>query len=154
LQYVSPDAVQREAMHRRSGVFANSAPERFEFVAIPGLQRITGVLCCARETRREQVPMKTLFFVYILANQRRGVLYVGVTNNLPRRVWEHKTKAVPGFTRAYGVTTLAYFEEHASILEARERERALKRWRRALKFKLSEELHPDWRDLADELVLL
>jgi putative endonuclease len=83
-----------------------------------------------------------------------GVLYVGVTNNLPRRVWEHKTKIVPGFTRSYGVTKLIYFEEHASILEARERERALKRWRRAWKFKLIEELNPGWRDLADELVLL
>ena len=98
--------------------------------------------------------MKPRFFIYILANQRRGVLYVGVTNNLPRRVWEHKTKVVPGFTRAYGVIRLVYFEEHASILEARERERALKRRRRAWKFKLIEELNPDWRDLADELVLL
>ena len=73
--------------------------------------------------------MSARFFVYILANEPRGVLYVGVTNNLPRRVWEHKAKIVPGFTRSYGVTKLVYFEEHASILEARERERALKRWR-------------------------
>jgi putative endonuclease len=75
--------------------------------------------------------MKARFFVYILANQRRAVLYVGVTNNLPRRIWEHRTKVVPGFTRTYGVMRLVYFEEHASILDARERERALKRWRRA-----------------------
>ncbi|MGA9319468.1 MAG: GIY-YIG nuclease family protein [Xanthobacteraceae bacterium] len=98
--------------------------------------------------------MNARFFVYILTNEPRGVLYVGVTNNLPRRVWEHKTKIVPGFTRTYGLTKLVYFEEHASILEARERERALKRWRRAWKFKLVEELNPDWRDFADELVLL
>jgi putative endonuclease len=98
--------------------------------------------------------MNARFFVYILTNEPRGVLYVGVTNNLPRRVSEHKTKIVPGFTRTYGLTKLVYFEEHASILEARERERALKRWRRAWKFKLVEELNPDWRDLVDELVLL
>jgi putative endonuclease len=96
--------------------------------------------------------MNARFFVYILTNEPRGVLHVGVTNNLPRRVWEHKTKIVPGFTRTYGVMKLVYFEEHASILEARER--ALKRCWRAWKFKLVEELNPDWRDLADELVLL
>jgi putative endonuclease len=98
--------------------------------------------------------MKARYFVYIFANQRRGVLYVGVTNNLPRRIWEHQTKVVPGFTRTYGVMRLVFFEEHTSILEARERERALKRWRRAWKFKLVEELNPEWRDLSDELVLL
>jgi putative endonuclease len=93
-------------------------------------------------------------FVYILANRPKGVLYVGVTNDLARRVWEHKTKVVPGFTSKYGVTILVYYEEYASILEARERERVLKHWRRQWKFKLIEQLNPSWRDLYDELVLL
>jgi len=94
------------------------------------------------------------YFVYILANRPKGVLYVGVTNDLARRIWEHRTKVVPGFTSKYGVTILVYFEEYASILEARERERVLKHWRRAWKFKLIEQLNPNWRDLYDELVML
>ena len=80
------------------------------------------------------------FSVYILTNRRRGVLYVGVTNDLARRMPEHRQKVVPGFTKTYGVTQLVYFEEHASILEARARERTLKRWRREWKFDLVETL--------------
>jgi putative endonuclease len=91
------------------------------------------------------------FFVYILASRRNGTLYVGVTNDLARRVFEHKSKLVPGFTREYGVDKLVYFEEHESILQARDRERALKRWKRAWKLELIEKLNPEWRDLADDL---
>ena len=93
------------------------------------------------------------FFVYILANCRRGVLYVGVTNDLVRRMKEHKGRVVPGFTKRYGVILLVYYEEYSSILEAREREGRLKRWRRAWKFDLIEKLNPDWHDLTNELVL-
>src|SRR6185503_9708590 len=70
------------------------------------------------------------YYVYILANPRYGVMYVGVTNDLLRRMIQHRTKVVPGFTREYGVIRLVYFEEYASITEARARERSLKRWRR------------------------
>jgi len=98
--------------------------------------------------------MSKRFFVYVLASRPKGVLYVGVTNDLGRRVWQHRTKAAPGFTSTYGVARLVYYEGHASILEARDRERALKRWRRAWKFKLIEDVNPTWRDLHDELVLL
>jgi len=98
--------------------------------------------------------MARRYFVYILANEVRGVLYVGVTNDLARRFWEHKTRVVPGFTSKYGITKLVYYEEYASILEARTRERTLKRWRRAWKFKLIEQVNPTWRDLTDELVRL
>lgn len=91
------------------------------------------------------------FFVYILASQRNGTLYVGVTNNLARRMSEHKSKLVPGFTRKYGVDLLVHFEMFDSILEARSREHSLKRWRRAWKIKLIEELNPDWADLTDRL---
>jgi putative endonuclease len=94
------------------------------------------------------------YFVYILANTRRGVLYVGVTNDLVRRMTQHRSKAVPGFTRTYGVVKLVYFEEYASIVEARAREHALKRWRRAWKFALIEGANPEWRDLSLELVNL
>jgi len=94
------------------------------------------------------------FFVYILTNRPKGVIYVGVTNDLARRMWEHRTKAVPGFTSKYGVTRLVYSEEYASILAARARERTLKRWRRAWKFKLIEDVNPAWSDLYDELILI
>jgi putative endonuclease len=95
--------------------------------------------------------MDASFFVYILASKRNGTLYVGVTNNLARRVAEHKAKLVPGFTRKYNVDQLVYFEVFDSILEARAREHALKRWRRAWKIELIEKFNPDWRDLTNEL---
>jgi len=95
--------------------------------------------------------MSGSFFVYILASKRNGTLYVGVTNDLVRRMSEHKAKLVPGFTRQYGVDKLVYFEEYASILEARARERSLKRWLRVWKLELIETMNPEWRDLTDEL---
>jgi putative endonuclease len=97
--------------------------------------------------------MTKRFYVYILSNTRRGVLYVGVTNDLSRRMFEHKSRLVSGFTRKYGVILLVYFEEYSSILETRAREASLKRWRRAWKIQLIESLNPDWRDLTRELAL-
>jgi putative endonuclease len=91
------------------------------------------------------------FFVYILANCPRGVLYVGVTGDLAGRIMVHKAKLAPGFTKTYGVVLLVYYEEYASIIEARARERALKRWRRDWKFALVEKANPDWRDIAGEI---
>jgi putative endonuclease len=93
------------------------------------------------------------FFVYILSNRRRGVLYIGLTNDLIRRLSEHKAKLVPGFTKTYGVVMLVYYEEYSSISQARPREATLKRWRRAWKIQLIDEFNPDWRDLSDELAL-
>ena len=90
-------------------------------------------------------------YVYILANRRYGVLYVGVTNNLARRTFEHQQRSAPGFASSYGVTHLVYVEEYPTALEARARERSLKRWRRAWKLKLIDEFNPTWRDLAEEL---
>jgi putative endonuclease len=74
--------------------------------------------------------MDASFFIYILASKRNGTLYIGVTNNLARRLFEHKAKLVPGFTRKYAVDQLVYFEVFSSILEARAREHSLKRWNR------------------------
>jgi putative endonuclease len=93
-------------------------------------------------------------FVYILASRYKGTLYVGVTNDLSRRVGEHKGGFVPGFTRDYKVIVLVYYEEYGSVLEARARERVLKRWRREWKFKLIESVNPNWRDLTAELINL
>ena len=95
--------------------------------------------------------MDAPFFVYILASKRNGTLYIGVTNNLVRRISEHRAKLVPGFTRKYGVDLLVYIEAFDSILEARAREHSMKRWRRAWKIELIEKLNPDWRDLTDQL---
>jgi putative endonuclease len=116
------------------------------------------VLHCARDTtnaraalRPEHVGMADRYFVYILASRRNGTLYVGVTKDVARRVAEHKARLVPGFTRMYGVDRLVRVEEYASILEARMREHALKRWRRAWKISLIEKDNPHWRDLAGDL---
>jgi putative endonuclease len=89
----------------------------------------------------------------MLASKRNGTLYVGVTNDLARRITEHKAKLVPGFTREYDVNRLVYFELFDTVLEARAREHSLKRWRRAWKIALIEKLNADWCDLSGELNL-
>ena len=95
--------------------------------------------------------MDISYYVYILASRYRGTLYVGVTNDISRRIGEHQSGAAAGFTRRYKVYRLVYVEEHPSILEARTREHALKRWRREWKFELIEKLNPDWKDLSSLL---
>jgi putative endonuclease len=95
--------------------------------------------------------MPNRFFVYILSNRRYGVLYVGVTNDLSRRMSEHRLKGTPGFAKTHGLTMLVHAEEYSSVLEARAREHSLKRWRREWKLKLVDESNPEWRDLTGEL---
>ena len=97
--------------------------------------------------------MDAAFFVYILASKPNGTLYVGVTNNLARRMSEHKAKLVPGFTRKYEVDQLVHYVETCSIPSLRRARGtySLKHWRRAWKIALIEKLNPDWRDLTDEL---
>jgi putative endonuclease len=94
------------------------------------------------------------YFVYILASRYKGTLYIGVTRDLSRRAGEHKGGFVPGFTKTYKVHQLVYYEEYTSILEARARERALKRWRREWKITLIESVNPAWRDLTPDLINL
>ena len=89
--------------------------------------------------------------VYILASERNGTLYVGVTSNLVKRVWEHKSDLVGGFTKRYGVHTLVWYEGHETMESAIAREKAIKEWRRAWKLELVEERNPAWRDLYEEL---
>jgi putative endonuclease len=96
--------------------------------------------------------MEKRFFVYILASAKHGTLYIGITSNLIRRVYEHKTKVVPGFTKRYGVTKLVYFEIFDEALSAIEREKKLKKWRRDWKIRLIEEANPGWDDLYEGLV--
>lgn len=92
-------------------------------------------------------------FLHILASRRNGTLYIGITNDLVRRVSEHKSKVVPGFTRKYNVDQLVYYEQYESVLEARAREHAMKRWKRAWKIALIEKLNPSWADLTEKLSL-
>jgi putative endonuclease len=87
------------------------------------------------------------YFVYILASKIGGTLYVGVTNNLVRRVFEHKSSAVEGFTEKYGVHRLVYFEQFDDIENAIQREKRIKKWNRAWKVRLIEETNPNWIDL-------
>ena len=95
--------------------------------------------------------MSKQFYVYILASKRNGTLYIGMTNDLVRRVWEHKTDAVDGFTKQYGVHQLVWYEIAATPLAAITRERQLKKWNRAWKVQLIEKTNPEWRDLYDEI---
>ncbi len=87
------------------------------------------------------------YHVYMLASRRHGTLYLGVTNNLARRIWEHKTKVIPGFSAKYGVDRLVWYEAYDRIDEAIAREKALKKWRRDWKLRLIEEMNPEWEDL-------
>jgi putative endonuclease len=88
-----------------------------------------------------------VYFVYILASDIGGTLYIGVTNNLVRRVYEHKEKLVKGFTKRYGVVRLVYFEQFAEIGAAIQREHRLKKWKRSWKIDLIEQHNPNWDDL-------
>jgi putative endonuclease len=92
---------------------------------------------------------KSAFYVYILASGKHGTLYIGVTNNVVRRVYEHRQRAVPSFTSRYGVTKLVYFEIYDDPESAIAREKKIKRWRRDWKIRLIQENNPDWVDLFD-----
>jgi putative endonuclease len=91
------------------------------------------------------------FWVYLLASRRNGTLYVGMTDDLARRVWEHRTGAVPGFTSKYSVKTLVWYEQHESRESAFQRERQIKKWNRAWKLELIEKFNSHWSDLAEQL---
>jgi putative endonuclease len=90
--------------------------------------------------------------VYILASRRNGTLYVGVTSDLIKRVWEHKSDAVDGFTKRYGVHDLVWYEVHENMMSAIAREKAIKEWKRAWKLELIEKPNPEWRDLYENLL--
>ncbi|MDI6739416.1 MAG: GIY-YIG nuclease family protein [Candidatus Edwardsbacteria bacterium] len=88
------------------------------------------------------------YYVYILASRRNGTLYIGVTNDLKRRMTEHKESLVEGFTRRYGVSRLVHYEQYVDVRDAIRREKSLKAWKRAWKIRLIEERNPDWDDLT------
>ena len=93
------------------------------------------------------------YYVYLLASRKHGTLYLGVTNDIVRRVHEHKTKAVPGFTARYDVGRLVWYEAHEDVNAAIAREKEIKKWRRDWKIVLIEAANPEWRDLWEAISL-
>ena len=91
------------------------------------------------------------YYVYILASQKNGTLYVGVTNDLIKRVWQHKNKVADGFTKKYGIDKLVYYEATENIESAILREKQLKKWNRAWKIRIIHEMNPKWNDLYNEI---
>ncbi len=91
-----------------------------------------------------------MYYVYILSNWNNRVIYIGVTNNLMRRVYEHKNEFVEGFTKKYHVHKLVYYEEYSDVRDAIQREKQLKKWNRMKKDNLIQQLNPEWKDLSKE----
>ena len=92
-----------------------------------------------------------VFCVYMLANSKRGTLYVGVTSDLAKRVWEHKQGLADGFTKRYSIKELVWYEAHGDVMAAITREKQIKKWNRIWKVELIEEFNPEWRDLYEEI---
>ena len=91
------------------------------------------------------------YWLYILASKRNGTLYIGVTNNIARRVYEHKENLIKGFTQLYNITKLVYTEEFYNVNDAIHREKCIKKWNRGWKIKLIEEQNPSWNDLYESI---
>jgi putative endonuclease len=90
-------------------------------------------------------------YVYIMASDRNGTLYIGVTSDLPGRVWQHKEGAADGFTKKHGCKMLVWFEHYDDLQAARHRELQMKKWKRLWKLRVIEEMNPDWNDLYEAL---
>ena len=95
--------------------------------------------------------MEKLPSIYILTNKPLGTLYIGVTSNLPQRIWQHNTKVTKGFTEKYNLNKIVWYEAHEDMMSAIQREKALKAWKRDWKIRIIEEMNPLWRDLYDDL---
>jgi putative endonuclease len=91
------------------------------------------------------------FYVYMLASKRNGTVYLGMTDDLVKRVWQHRNSVVRGFTQRHGVKTLVWYEQHESRESAFVRERQMKKWNRAWKLEVIEKMNPGWRDLWNEV---
>jgi putative endonuclease len=91
-------------------------------------------------------------WLYVMTNRRDGVLYVGVTSNLPRRAFEHREGTIDGFTKRYALKMLVYYEFFDDVRDAIQREKTIKHWPRAWKVRLIHSTNPDWRDLYDTLI--
>ena len=96
--------------------------------------------------------LRKIFFIYITTSKPRGVLYVGMTSDLPKRAWQHREKVIEGFTSKYWAGRLVYYERHDTAASAVKRERLMKRWRRDWKIQLVEANNPTWRDLFGDVL--
>jgi putative endonuclease len=94
------------------------------------------------------MPPQKSYYVYLLSNWNNKVLYIGVTNDLERRIHEHRHKLIPGFTEKYNVSKLVYYEQTSDVISAISREKELKKWRREKKNPLVNGVNPEWRDLS------
>jgi putative endonuclease len=117
----------------------------------PSLSRIFSFLSFPRRRESSIILLMKNYFVYILANKRNGTLYIGVTNDLVRRMYEHNNSIVDGFTKKYNIKILVYYEMTENIMSAIEREKNLKRWNRKWKLDLIEKENPEWKDLTFDL---
>jgi putative endonuclease len=104
------------------------------------------------EVERLTMSFSRTYYVYLLTNWNNKVMYVGMTNNLERRLYEHRMKLMPGFTERYNVCRLVYFEETNEVGAALEREKEIKKWRREKKNRLVEKVNPEWKDLSEAWV--
>jgi putative endonuclease len=104
-----------------------------------------------QQMRHDKAGGRLAYFVYILAKKKHGTLYTGVTNDLIRRVWEHKEGVADGFTRKYGIKMLVFYEIHEDITEAIKREKLIKKWRRDIKYQAIGKMNPQWKDLYETL---
>ena len=102
--------------------------------------------------RNPETYMTKEYYVYILANQRNGTLYIGITNDLIKRVYQHKHNLVEGFTKDHAVYMLVYYENTNDVSSAIQREKQLKKWKRLWKINLIESNNPDWKDLYQDLI--
>lgn len=106
---------------------------------------------CLRRNDVVECEMEKRFFVYILASQKNGTLYIGVTSDLKKRIWEHKNNVVEGFTEKYKVHNLVWYEQHDNAESAITREKQMKEWKREWKIKRIVEMNPEWKDLYDDI---
>ncbi len=120
------------------------------FVILPSEAALKQSEASGESSKSSMGTMSKTFYVYILASKRNGTLYIGVTNDLYRRVWEHKHKINYGFTAKYDVNKLVYYEEYDDVQEAIVREKRLKRFLRKEKLALIESVNPSWQDLSEE----
>jgi len=152
--------------HRAAGVGCGARGWCHSDVNIPPVIPVkTGIQGAAQRAARKAVafdytpPMtfqqprlnRRLPCVYILASQRNGTLYTGVTSNLPQRTWQHRQGLGEGFTNRYEVHHLVWYEPHENMMSAIAREKAIKKWNRAWKVELIEASNPEWRDLYEEI---
>ncbi len=118
----------------------------------PNLYKSSVILACFWPEPKKFIEMNKQPAVYILTNKRYGTLYTGVTSNLIKRIWEHKSRITKGFSDRYSLHKLVYYELHENMLVAITREKRIKKWKRVWKQRLIETINPDWNDLYSEII--